>query len=67
MKDFDMSENKEALIVLAETIIAALAAFILGTNYLPGDLEVPVSAMLGAIATAILLFWKQKVNILEDE
>jgi hypothetical protein len=52
----ETSENNERLIVFAESIIAAIAALLVGYGY-----EV-WAALLGGIAAAVFVFWSQWVN-----
>jgi hypothetical protein len=57
----EVSENKEALIVLAGTVGGAASTFVAS---LPISLEIkaPAAALASTVMSAILLYWKSKVN-----
>jgi hypothetical protein len=59
--EIEVSENKEALIVLAGTVAGAATTFIAS---LPMALEIkaPATALATTVTSAILLYWKNKVN-----
>jgi hypothetical protein len=59
--EIEVSENKEALIVLAGTVAGAVTTFVAS---LPIQLEIkaPATALATAVTGAILLYWKSKVN-----
>ena len=59
--EIEVSENKEALIVLAGTIAGAATTFFASLP-LPLKIKAPVVALATSVTGAILLFWKSKVN-----
>lgn len=61
MKDVTMSENEEAVIVLIATIGSGITGF-LAACPIPADWKAPAVALSGTISTAILVFWKTKIN-----
>jgi len=59
-----MSENSEAVVVLAESICATVFGYVLAIP-LPPEIEVmriPTLTMVGGIATSIFTYWKTKIN-----
>ena len=61
VNDIEVSENKEALIVLAGTATGATTTLIAALP-IPAEIKVPTVAFVGSISAAILLYWKNKVN-----
>ena len=59
--EIEISENKEALIVLAGTVAGATTTFV---AFLPIPLEIkaPATELATTVTGAILLYWKNKVN-----
>lgn len=57
----EVSENKEAAIVLAGSISLAVTTYIAALP-IPSEIKVPTVALLGSVSAAILAFWKGKVN-----
>jgi hypothetical protein len=57
----EVSENKEALIVLAGTVAAAATTFVASLP-LPLEIRAPATALASTVTGAILLYWKNKVN-----
>lgn len=58
----EMSENKEALVILVESVFAAVFGMV-GTLPIPVEYKAPLMSMVGAIATAIFVYWKQSINV----
>ncbi len=56
-----VSENKEALIVLAGTIAGAATTFVASLP-IPLEIKAPATALASTVTGAILLYWKNKVN-----
>ena len=56
-----VSENKEALIVLAGTVAGAASTFVASLP-IPLEIKAPVVAFASTVTGAILLYWKSKVN-----
>jgi hypothetical protein len=61
VSEIEVSENKEALIVLAGTVAAAATSFVAALP-LTAEIKVPVVAFVGSVSGAILFYWKTKVN-----
>ena len=59
--EIEVSENKEALIVLAGTVAAAATTFVASLP-LPLEVKAPSTALASTVTGAILLYWKNKVN-----
>ena len=59
--EIEVSENKEALIVLAGTVAGAATTFVASLP-IPLEIKAPVVALAPAVTGAILLYWKNKVN-----
>ena len=59
--EIEVSENKEALIVLAGTVAGAATTFIASLP-IPLEIKAPATAFASAVTGAILLYWKNKVN-----
>ena len=57
----DTTENKEALIVLAGSIVAAVTGFITAMP-IPIEIKAPLVALIGSVSAAILVYWKTQVN-----
>ena len=57
----ETSENKEAAIVLAGTLAAAVTTYIAALP-IPAEIKVPTVTFIGAVSAAILVFWKTQVN-----
>ncbi len=57
----EVSENKEALIVLAGTVAGAVASFVASLP-IPLEIKTPAVALASTVTGAILLYWKNKVN-----
>jgi hypothetical protein len=57
----EVSENKEALIVLAGTVAGA-ATTLVASLPIPLEIKAPVTALASTVIGAILLYWKSKVN-----
>jgi hypothetical protein len=58
----ETTENKEAALVLAGTIAAGATAFVAALP-LPNELKAPVIALTGTVSGALLLYWKNRVNV----
>jgi hypothetical protein len=56
-----VSENKEALIVLAGTVAGAGTMFVASLP-IPLEIKAPVVVLATTVTGAILLYWKNKVN-----
>jgi hypothetical protein len=59
--EIEVSENREALIVLAGTVAGAATTFVASLP-IPVEIKVPVVALASTVTGAILLYWKNKVN-----
>jgi hypothetical protein len=59
--EIEISENKEALIVLAGTVAGAATTFVASLP-IPLELKAPMVALATTVTGAILLYWKSKVN-----
>ncbi len=59
--EIEVSENKEALIVLAGTVAAAATTFVASLP-IPLEIKAPATALASAVTAAILFYWKNKVN-----
>ena len=59
--EIEVSENKEALIVLAGTVAGAATTFVASLP-IPLEIKAPVVALATTVTGAILLYWKSKVN-----
>ena len=59
--EIEVSENKEALIVLAGTVAGAATTFVASLP-IPLEIKAPVVALASTVTGAILLYWKSKVN-----
>jgi len=59
--EIEVSENKEALIVLAGTVAGAATSFVAALP-IATEIKVPVVAFVGSVSGAILFYWKTKVN-----
>jgi hypothetical protein len=57
----EVSENKEALIVLAGTVAGAATTFVASLP-IPLEIKAPSTALASTVTGAILLYWKNKVN-----
>jgi hypothetical protein len=57
----EVSENKEALIVLAGTVAGAATTFFASLP-IPLEIKAPATALASTVTGAILLYWKNKVN-----
>ena len=57
----EVSENKEALIVLAGTVAGAATSFVAALP-IAAEIKVAVVAFVGSVSGAILFYWKTKVN-----
>ena len=57
----EVSENQEALIVLAGTVAGATTTFVASLP-IPLEITAPATALASTITGAILLYWKSKVN-----
>ena len=57
----EVSENKEALIVLAGTVAGAVTTFVASLP-IPLEIKAPTVALATSVTGAILLYWKSKVN-----
>jgi hypothetical protein len=57
----EVSENKEALIVLAGTVAGAATTFVASLQ-IPLEIKAPATALASTVTGAILLYWKNKVN-----
>jgi hypothetical protein len=58
----EMSENKEAVVVLAESIFSATSGFV-ATLPIPVEIKAPLLTMTTAIAGAIFVYWKKCINV----
>ncbi len=61
VNEIEVSENKEALIVLAATLTGATTTLIAALP-IPTEIKIPTAAFAATISAAILLYWKNKVN-----
>jgi len=59
--EIEVSENREALIVLAGTVAGATTTLIAALP-IPAEIKIPTAAFIGSISAATLLYWKNKVN-----
>jgi hypothetical protein len=59
--EVEVSENKEALIVLAGTVVGAAATFVASLP-IPHEIKAPATVLTTTLISAILLYWKNKVN-----
>jgi hypothetical protein len=59
--EIEVSENKEALIVLAGTVAGAATSFVASLP-IPLEIKAPATALASSMMGAILLYWKNKVN-----
>ena len=59
--EIEVSENKEALIVLVGTVAGAATTFIVSLS-IPLEIKAPATALASTVTGAILLYWKNKVN-----
>ena len=59
--EIEVSENKEALIVLVGIVAAAATTFVASLP-IPLEIKAPATALASTVAGAILLYWKSKVN-----
>jgi hypothetical protein len=59
--EIEVSENKEALIVLAGTVAGAATTFVASLP-IPLEIKAPATALASTVTGAILLYWKNKVN-----
>jgi hypothetical protein len=59
--EIEVSENKEALIVLAGTDAGAANTFVASLP-IPLELKATVFALASTVTGVILLYWKSKVN-----
>ena len=59
--EIEVSENKEAFIVLAGTVAGAATTFVASLP-IPLEIKAPVVALTTTVTGAILLSWKSKVN-----
>ena len=59
--EIEVSENKEALIVLAGTVAGAATIFVASLP-IPLEIKAPSTALASTVTGAILLYWKNKVN-----
>ena len=59
--EIEVSENKEALIVLAGTVAGAAATFVASLP-IPLEIKAPAATLAATVTGAILLYWKSKVN-----
>jgi hypothetical protein len=59
--EIEVSENKEALIVLAGTVAGAAATFVASLP-IPLELKAPATVLATTVTGAILLYWTNKVN-----
>ena len=59
--EIEVSENKEALIVLAGTVAGA-ATTLVASLPIPMEIKAPVVAFVGSVTGGILFYWKTKVN-----
>ena len=57
----EVSENKEALIVLAGTVAGAATTFVASLPF-PLEIKAPATALATTVTGAILLYWKNKIN-----
>jgi hypothetical protein len=59
--EIEVSENMEALIVLAGTVAAQLLRLLLLCRS-PLEIKAPATALASTVTRTILLYWKSKVN-----
>ena len=59
--EIEVSENRDALIVLAGTVAGAATAFAASLP-IPLEIKAPSTALVSTVTGEILLFWKSKVN-----
>ena len=59
--EIEVSENKDALIVLADTVAGAATAFVAFLQ-IPLEIKATATALASTVTGAILLYWKSKVN-----
>ncbi len=61
VNSIEVSENKEALIVLAGTATGTTTTLIAPLP-IPTEIKAPTVAFVGSISAAILVYWKNKVK-----
>jgi hypothetical protein len=59
--EIEVSENKEALIILAGTVAGAATTFVASLS-IPLEIKASVVVLATTVTGAILLYWKNKVN-----
>ena len=59
--EIEVSENKEALIVLAGTVAGAVTTFV-ASMPIPLEIKAPATALASTVTGAVLLYWKNEVN-----
>jgi hypothetical protein len=59
--EIEVSENKEALIVLACTVAGATTTLVASLP-VPLEIKAPTTVLASTVTGAILLYWKNKVN-----
>ena len=59
--EIEVSENKEALIVLAGTVAGAATTFV-ASMPIPLEIKTPATVLASTVTGAILLYWKNKIN-----
>jgi hypothetical protein len=59
--EIEVSENKEALVVLAGTVAGATTTFVASLP-IPLEIKASVVALASTVTGAILLYWKSIVN-----
>ena len=61
VENIEVSENKEALLVLAGTVAGAATTFVASLP-IPLEIKAPAVVLASTVTGAILLYWKSKVN-----
>ena len=59
--EIEVSENKEALIVLAGTVAGAATTFVASLP-IPLEIKAPAAVLASTVTGVILFYWKSKVN-----
>lgn len=61
MDNIEISENKEATVILISSVSSAVTGF-LAASPIPNEWKYPAVALTGTITAAILAYWKAKIN-----
>lgn len=61
MDEKEISENAEASVVLVATVCSGVTGFVAALP-LPIEWKVPIASFSGVVTSAILAYWKAKIN-----